>query len=119
MPVLVACLFPYGLTLTALYYAERGRVQLGDKQLVYLSRSKLVHLWLFVVFLVCAVFLARWLSAFKASMLPSAAFLLGGMYDAYIRLEDATTVAQRVKRMLKVLLAFGLGFVVVGSNSPH
>ena len=119
MPVLVACLCPYGVTLIALYSAERGRVQLGDKQLVYLSRSKLVHLWLFVVFLVCAVFLARWLSPFKASMLPSVAFLLGGLYDAYIRPEDATTVAQRLKRMAKVFLAFGLGFLVIGPNSPH
>lgn len=94
--------------------SEFGRVQLTDERAAAMWRSKLAHFYLFVIFLIVSVLFAGTGApgaGVTAAMLPRVAFLLGGLYECYS--PDATAL-EMTKRMLRVLVAFGLGFAVWG-----
>ena len=101
-----------GFDLTVPFVAsESGRLQLKDKQAAHISRSKTVHLWLFVSFLV-GTLLVTSVSGdplIPLSMVPRAAFLLGGWYESYIRLEKPTSFTKIANGMARVGVAFFLG----------
>ena len=87
---------------------DAGRVELGDAEASALARTKVVHVALLVLAVLGVVWLGDLGGGEVALLLPSLAFVLGGVAEAFV---PGASAAETTKRVGKVLGAALLGFV--------
>ena len=87
---------------------DAGRVELDEGEATALARTKAVHVALIVLAVLGAVWLGDLGGGEVALILPSLAFLLGGVAEAFV---PGAGAAETAKRVGKVLGAALLGFV--------
>ena len=92
---------------------DAGRVELEDAEASALARTKVVH----VALLVLAVLGTVWSGsdAYAALYLPSLAFLLGGVAEAFVPGAGAVETCKRVGKVMGAWLLGFVGFVVLGN----
>ena len=88
---------------------DAGRVELEDGEATALARTKAVHVALLVLAVLGGVWTGHWA---VAPLLAFLAFLLGGVMEAFV---PGASAAETAKRVGKVLGAWLLGIVLLGS----